>query len=166
VRSSFRRRLTTLLTIQLQIDHVIRQLLERPQPKKRRITILVGRKAEAVQQILTDEVIVKYEANIPSPLPTRNSSLLVIKSRKENKQQSPNIGEKLGSLDATRKVSQTLMSNAGGDTKRQRIVTPAAFKVIDEEDEPKTSPTRKNFQTAPVQEGERRVLSGIEVNIL
>lgn len=111
-------------------------------------------------------MIVKYEGNLPSPLRPRNSSLQVIKSRKENKQRSSNVGEKPGSFDATRKSSQTLMSSAGGDTKRQRIVTPAAFKVIDEEDEPKTSPSRKNLRGTPVQDGERRVLDGIEVNIL
>ena len=84
----------------------------------------------------TDTIIVKCEANLLSPILTRNPSLHVVKSRKENKQQSPTLEEKSGFLDTTRTFPQSLASNVGGDNKRQCVVTPAAFEVIDEEDEP------------------------------
>jgi hypothetical protein len=105
----------------------------------------------------------KYEDSHATP--TLGSNIVGVKSRKENLHDTLNgndIGP--GTYDGTRKFAQPITN------KRQRVVTPAAFKVIDEEDEPRSSPTlRKVSQTAPamdVRETERRVLSGIEPNIL
>jgi hypothetical protein len=96
-----------------------------------------------------------------------NSGLIGgIKSRKENVQDYPSTSERLGAIDRTRKSVQPVMSTSTSGAKRQRVVTPAAFKVIDEEDEPRSSPTRKASQGASGQDGERRALSGIELNIL
>jgi hypothetical protein len=97
--------------------------------------------------------------------PTLGSNVVGVKSRKENLHDLLN-GNEIGTStsDGTRKFAQPIAN------KRQRVVTPAAFKVIDEEDEPRSSPTlRKVSQTAPSMEPkeiERRVLSGIEPNIL
>jgi len=55
-----------------------------------------------------------------------------------------------------RKVAQPLPVVSNG--KRQRIVSPAAAKVIDEEDEPRTSPSMRKASL----QGERTILSGIE----
>lgn len=99
-------------------------------------------------------------------MPILNSGLIGIKSRKENVQDYPSTSERLGAIDRTRKSVQLVMSNSGSGAKRQRVVTPAAFKVIDEEDEPRSSPTRKTSQGTSAQGGERRALSGIELNIL
>jgi hypothetical protein len=58
----------------------------------------------------------------------------------------------------------TTSSNSG--TKRQRVVTPAASKAIDFEDEPRTSPSfRKTSLANPRQDGDagdRKVLGTIE----
>lgn len=58
------------------------------------------------------------------------------------------------------------MSTGNNGTKRQRVITPAAAKVIDDEDEPRTSPSiRKTSLGSMKQDGkgnERKVLGGIE----
>jgi hypothetical protein len=99
-------------------------------------------------------------------MPILNSGRIGLKSRKENLQDYPGTSERLGAIDRTRKSVQLVMSSSTSGAKRQRVVTPAAFKVIDEEDEPRSSPTRKTSQGTAVQDGERRALSGIELNIL
>ena len=99
-------------------------------------------------------------------MPILNSGLIGIKSRKENVQDYSGKGERLGAIDRTRKSVQPVLSTSTSGAKRQRVVTPAAFKVIDEEDEPRSSPTRKVSQGTSAQDGERRALSGIELNIL
>jgi hypothetical protein len=81
-------------------------------------------------------------------MPTLNSGLIGIKSRKENVHDYPGTSERLGAIDHTRKSVQLVMSTSGSGAKRQRVATPAAFKVIDEEDEPRSSPTRKASQAA------------------
>jgi len=68
----------------------------------------------------------------------------------------------------TRIISNPVPVVLNNGAKRQRIVTPAAAKVIDDEDEPRASPsTRKTSVGSMKQEGtgkenERRVLGGIE----
>jgi hypothetical protein len=109
--------------------------------------------------------IVKYEAPDSNPMPVLNSSFTAVKSRKENLQESAGISEWHRSIDRTRKFMNPVVSTSSG-TKRQRVVTPASFRAIDEEDEPRSSPTRKVSQAVSAQDGERRALSGIELNIL
>ncbi|TVY90248.1 hypothetical protein LAWI1_G002499 [Lachnellula willkommii] len=91
-----------------------------------------------------------------------------VKSRQNNVQGSalepPVNSAEIDGL--TRKVSlQIAMENHSG-IKRQRVITPAASKVIDDEDEPRSSPSiRKVSVRVPKQdskEGERKVLGGIE----
>ncbi len=94
------------------------------------------------------------------------SGFIGIKSRKENIQNYAVTSERLGAIDRTRKSGQPVMSTSSSGAKRQRVVTPAAFKVIDEEDEPRSSPAMKVSQGASAPDGERRALSGIELNIL
>jgi hypothetical protein len=55
------------------------------------------------------------------------------------------------------------MTSSGA--KRQRVVTPASFKVIDEEDEPRSSPIRKVTIATTALDGERRVLSSRKVSV-
>jgi hypothetical protein len=92
----------------------------------------------------------------------------VVKSRKENLQDSPEAHEAIISAnDSTvRKVAQPFAINSGNTSgaKRQRIITPASFMAIDEEDEPKSSPTLRLSSRGNIVDGdvERRVLSGIE----
>lgn len=99
-------------------------------------------------------------------MPILTSSLAGIKGRKENVQECPGKSEAPKTTDRARRAAQPSISASTGGVKRQRVVTPAAFKVIDEEDEPRSSPPRKVSQTTPAQEGERTVLGGIELNIL
>lgn len=108
---------------------------------------------------------VKYEGSHPNSMPMLTSSLANIKGRKENIQEYPGKCDELGATDRIRMAVQPSMSTSTGGAKRQRVVTPAAFKVIDEEDEPRSSPTRKVSQATSAQEGERKVLGGIELNI-
>jgi hypothetical protein len=91
-----------------------------------------------------------------------------VKSRKENKQCSPNNVEII-SGDVSRKPGQPFMSISSG-AKRQRVVTPAAFKAIDNEDQPRSSPNSRKISQGvslaqDIRDGERRVLTGIEPNI-
>ncbi|KAK0126460.1 hypothetical protein ONS95_008058 [Cadophora gregata] len=65
-----------------------------------------------------------------------------------------------------RRVSRPFATTNNSGTKRQRVVTPAAAKVIDDEDEPRSSPSiRKASQAsarAENKEKDRVVLGGIE----
>ncbi|XMA14471.1 hypothetical protein WAI453_007262 [Rhynchosporium graminicola] len=65
-----------------------------------------------------------------------------------------------------RRVSQPFTTTNNSGTKRQRVVTPAAAKVIDEEDEPRSSPSLRKASQASARtdgrENERVVLGGIE----
>lgn len=104
----------------------------------------------------------KHDSLVAPPL---SSNVVGVKSRKENLHDCLNGNEICPSpSDGTRKFAQPIAN------KRQRVATPPAFKVIDEEDEPRSSPTpRKVSQiaaTIDLKKTERRVLSGIEPNIL
>lgn len=94
--------------------------------------------------------------------PTRISS---VKSRKENMQESTLGPEPSAAINesAVRAVSQTFVTTNSAGTKRPRVVTPAAAKVIDDEDEPRSSPSlRKASRTSAKQDGERVALGEIE----
>lgn len=110
--------------------------------------------------------LVKYDTPGSNSMSVLNSGFVAIKSRKENVQEFFGKSERLGTIDRTRKSAQPVVATSTNGAKRQRIITPAAFKAIDEEDEPRSSPTRKASQAASAQDGERRALSGIELNIL
>ncbi|KAH7417327.1 hypothetical protein BKA64DRAFT_297498 [Cadophora sp. MPI-SDFR-AT-0126] len=66
----------------------------------------------------------------------------------------------------TRRVSQPFTTTNNSGTKRQRVVTPAAAKVIDDEDEPRSSPSIRKASQASTRtdgkENDRVVLGGIE----
>jgi len=66
----------------------------------------------------------------------------------------------------SRKVSQQIGTENNSSIKRQRIVTPAASKVIDDEDEPQSSPSLRKVSARntkqDAKEGERKILGGIE----
>jgi hypothetical protein len=115
--------------------------------------------------ISTDSAAVKYEESHPNPMPMLTSRLVNIKGRKENVHEYPGKSEICTATDRVRRATQPSMSISSSGAKRQRVVTPAAFKVIDEEDEPRSSPTRKTSQAAPAYDEERKVLGGIELNI-
>jgi hypothetical protein len=95
-----------------------------------------------------------------------------IKSRKEN-QASPLAGRSISATAAEKplereetaqKVSQAIIPATNSGTKRQRVITPAAAKAIDDEDEPRSSPsTRKVSRASAKQDGPepRRVLSNL-----
>ena len=73
-----------------------------------------------------------------------------------------NCQDENATLNTISSISST--TNISG-TKRQRVVTPAASKVIDEEDEPRKSPSIRIASRSVLQEikeGERKVLGGIE----
>jgi hypothetical protein len=88
------------------------------------------------------------------------------KSRKEN------IAEALCQADVGAVVNENFMrivSQASNTSsvglKRQRVVTPASAKVIDDEDEPRSSPAlRKVSRASTNKDVERRVLGEIENN--
>ncbi|KAH8676660.1 hypothetical protein BGZ60DRAFT_371700 [Tricladium varicosporioides] len=90
-----------------------------------------------------------------------------VKSRKENMQGSPR-GPDSGTVSegTARRVAQALTSSTNNSNKRQRIITPASSKVIDVEDEPRTSPSLRKMSSKSMKQEhrdcERRVLSGIE----
>ncbi|KUJ22447.1 uncharacterized protein LY89DRAFT_762652 [Mollisia scopiformis] len=91
-----------------------------------------------------------------------------IKGRKENMQDSP-LGPEPNATaneNGVRVVSQTFVTTNSAGTKRSRVVTPASAKVIDDEDEPRTSPSLRKASRGSVKqddkENERRVYSGVE----
>lgn len=65
-----------------------------------------------------------------------------------------------------RRISQPFTTTNNSGTKRQRVVTPAAAKVIDDEDEPRSSPSIRKASQASARidgkENERVPLGGIE----
>ncbi len=115
-------------------------------------------------RLSTDGQLKREESQLNS-MPVLSSGRIGIRGRKENMLESPCEGEPSGNTEVTRTIAQSFASAEraiSSGSKRQRVVTPAAFKVIDEEDEPKSSPTRKVSQAGSV----RSVLNGIENNIL
>lgn len=107
---------------------------------------------------------IEDQASAQTLKPITNNS---VRSRKENMHDTPLGQEPSAAANGigTRVVSQTFVTTNSAGTKRSRVVTPAAAKVIDDEDEPRTSPSlRKASRTSIKQDGkenERRV-SGIE----
>jgi hypothetical protein len=107
-----------------------------------------------------------------------------LKSRKEDTSQGLLETEStpVANENTVRIISNPIPINNSSGTKRQRVVTPAAAKVIDDEDEPRTSPSiRKTSLGSTKQDGkennrkvsigstkqdskenERKVLGGIE----
>jgi hypothetical protein len=91
-----------------------------------------------------------------------------MKGRKENVQASP-LEPTVNPADIegiSRKVSMQIVSENNGSLKRQRIITPAASKAIDDADEPRSSPSLRKVSVRSTKqyskEGERKVLGGIE----
>lgn len=91
-----------------------------------------------------------------------------VKSRKEHVQPWPltensNTAE---NEEVSRKSSLQIAIDFNGGNKRQRVITPAASKVIDDEDEPRSSPSLRKISERSnkpdLKEGERSVLGGIE----
>lgn len=107
-----------------------------------------------------------------------------LKSRKGNTPEAPLETESTPVANdiTVRIISNPIPTTNNSGTKRQRVVTPAAAKVIDDEDEPRTSPSiRKTSLGSTKQDGkendrklsvgstkqdgkenERKVLGGIE----
>lgn len=86
-----------------------------------------------------------------------------MESKKENC--SP-LSEMVSATDETvmRKTSQAYSTTSSG-AKRQRVVTPVSTKVIDVEDEPRSSPTSRKISRSTIPEngeGEKKVLGEIE----
>ncbi|KAG4027348.1 hypothetical protein MFRU_031g00950 [Monilinia fructicola] len=113
-----------------------------------------------------------------------SSSLSCAKSNKENDNRSPATqseikpevfgsgNQRVASGGSTRRSSLFTSTNVMG-TKRQRNVTPASSKAIDDEDEPRSSPSLRKVSRQSNASGngsgngkgndsERRVLSGLE----
>jgi hypothetical protein len=90
-----------------------------------------------------------------------------MESRKENCHDRSPRSEVNSATDETaiRKVSQSYSTTSSG-AKRQRVVTPVPAKVIDVEDERRSSPTSRKISRGTVPEspgeGEKKVLSEIE----
>ena len=94
-----------------------------------------------------------------------------VKSRKENINRSPVSTRASSSTaavedEATRNVSATFTAiNSGTNNKRQRVVTPAAAKAIDDEDEPRSSPSTRKVSRTSAKDGQaqgtRRILSNV-----
>ncbi|KAF4635493.1 hypothetical protein G7Y89_g2592 [Cudoniella acicularis] len=109
-----------------------------------------------IETSTVDEVVIGSALNLES------STIGSVKSRKENMQDSPRTDNE----GTARKVAQPFSSASNSGNKRQRVVTPAASKVIDDEDEPRTSPNLRKISNKTVKqepkENERRVLGGIE----
>ncbi|TVY81836.1 hypothetical protein LSUE1_G003008 [Lachnellula suecica] len=120
----------------------------------------------ARQASVTLEMVVATIAN-PTPAGTQPSIPSNVKGKKENAQASP-FEVPRNPMDTSgfaRKISQ--QTGVENSNKRQRVITPAASKVIDDEDEPRSSPSlRKSSTSRPtkqeLKDNERRVLSGIE----
>ncbi|KAM3065999.1 hypothetical protein ACMFMF_010621 [Clarireedia jacksonii] len=96
-------------------------------------------------------------SGIPSKPEKENDGPSPVSQESESagKQQMPNMRRSSHPFTAT---------NITG-TKRQRNVTPASSKVIDDEDEPRSSPSLRKVSRQSKQEGkegDRRILSGIE----
>lgn len=109
-----------------------------------------------------------------------SSSLMYAKGHKENDNRSPatqsefkaeftgSNNPRLPSGGSTRRSSLFTSTNVMG-TKRQRNVTPASSKAIDDEDEPRSSPSLRKVSrqsnasgSGKVMDSERRVVSGLE----
>lgn len=97
---------------------------------------------------------------------------VTVKSRKENINRSPvttraNSVSVVDENETNRKVSQTFTAINNVNNKRQRVITPAATKAIDDEDEPRSSPSTRKVSRTSAKEGQgqaqgaRRALSNV-----
>lgn len=100
--------------------------------------------------------------------PNANDS---IKGRKENITHSP-ASARYGSDGANEHfnvISEAFSTAANVNNKRQRVVTPAASKAIDDEDEPRSSPTARKVSRTNAKEAQtqtqKRALRNITNNI-
>lgn len=89
-----------------------------------------------------------------------------IENKKENCQdRSPNSVVSATDETSIRKTSQSYSTTSSG-AKRQRVVTPASAKVINVEDELRSSPTSRKISRGTIPdsnaEGEKKVLGEIE----
>ncbi|TVY37946.1 hypothetical protein LSUB1_G003161 [Lachnellula subtilissima] len=103
----------------------------------------------------------------PTPARIDASVINSVKSRQNNVQPPPlestvNPSE----VVLTRKASLQIATENHSGIKRQRVITPAASKVIDDEDEPRSSPSIRKVSVRVAKqdskEGERKILGGIE----
>ena len=104
---------------------------------------------------------------VPKPiLATKPNLIDNLKSKEEIVQEPPVESQPVVNENAIRKFSNAIPTANNSGTKKQRIVTPAAAKAIDDEDEPRTSPSiRKTSLGSTKQEAEendRKVLGAIE----
>lgn len=98
-----------------------------------------------MKEVLTTSTTVRHGQPISEAVRNRQSNPTgAVRSRKENKQEPTPIEEvpEDTSGDIARKVAQPFLaaSNSSG-SKRQRITTPVARGVTDQENEPISSPT-------------------------
>jgi hypothetical protein len=85
---------------------------------------------------------------------------------KHDNVQEPLVQSELVLNNAVRIVSNPFSSTTNSGTKRQRIITPAAAKVIDDADEPRTSPSFRKTSLGTTKqmsdENDRKILGPIE----
>jgi len=128
--------------------------------------IIKSRKENVTElQAQPDLVALAYE-HMRNISHASNHSTGTSKSRKENITEVPvqADGGTVVNENLMRIVSQASNTSSVG-LKRQRVVTPASTKVIDDEDEPRSSPAlRKVSRASTNKDAERRVLGEIENN--
>ena len=108
-----------------------------------------------MERYQTNQSIAEREyqaATATTAMPKESSVSNGVKSRKENKHDSPHITQRVPSVEVTLPSNEGITRKAPtfqppnhGANKRQRVVTPAASKVIDDEDEPRSSPSMRNI---------------------
>lgn len=116
--------------------------------------------------------IPKTSAAVPPGISDTNAASIE-ETRKPTQPSAP-TGSQVGTSrpasatheNPTRRISQPFATTNNSGTKRQRVVTPAAAKVIDDEDEPRSSPSIRKASQASARtdgkENDRVVLGGIE----
>jgi hypothetical protein len=115
---------------------------------------------------------VEYRERIASPVGSRLPSASdIVQGRKENMTDSSHIEDSRFMSEGAiyHKIPPPFQPPNHGANKRQRMVTPAAAKVIDDEDEPRSSPSvRKVSGVSGKQEdfGERDDGNGVERRVL
>lgn len=98
-------------------------------------------------KIFSEAKIVRTIAGQTTPATAPESGISgSVKSRKENAQDSPLLRETVSEGNFTWGASQPSSAISAAGHKRQRVVTPASVKAIDQEDEPKNSIMRKISQ--------------------
>ena len=113
----------------------------------------------------SDKPLVRAEE--PTEADTLGALLMdAMESKKENCHDRSPHSEVNSATDETaiRKPSQSYSTTSSG-AKRQRVVTPASAKVIDVEDQPRSSPTSRKISRGTMPEGneaEKKVLGEIE----